>query len=83
MQKHTRSLTPEEIADIVAETVMETTKDLNNLAQLLRMVSETTVQVMQALQGDKAVRVEDVRSRSLRHDAIVWRVVTKLRETGA
>ena len=76
----TRSFRPEEIADIVTETVQETEKDLHYLGKVVRMIALLTVQVCSTLDADRNSEIEHMQSRDMQQNAIVRRVVMKLKE---
>lgn len=73
-------MTLQEITAVVSETVDETAKEMESALEVIRLVASVTAQVMEALRRDPETRIDASRARSLREDALVWKVVTRLKD---
>ena len=77
MTTETRSITPEELTDIITETVLETEKDARKLLKLVHLVTSTALQVMEALQKD-GTPIAPRTARGLKDGTLTWKVLKKL-----
>ena len=69
-----------EIAEIIAETVNETAKDLNDVTEAMKTIAEVSLVVSQTLRRDPALVDPDARSRSLQVNELSAQIIATLDE---
>ena len=77
------TFTPQEIAEIAAETAEETVKDFNSLLEKLVFVAEVTQEITKALSHDRNISIfdDDMGARGLnRQKALAWQACVTLKE---
>lgn len=74
--------TPEEIAEIVRETVTNSAKDLKNIAEIIRLTALVTQELKDILQGDPEVNIdmETDRGGLTQQKALAWQAAVILKE---
>ena len=74
------TLTLQHIADIVADTIEHTVKEMEQVTDAIRLIAKVAATVQHTLDADSDVEIDPQRSRSLREDALVWTAVTKIKD---